>query len=54
MSKDEIRYREIGILGSYLGLTAAIKLATENGLPLDWHYFLRTYLAEMLLDISKI
>jgi len=39
MSKDEIRYREIGILGSYLGLTAAIKLATENGLPLDWQYF---------------
>lgn len=39
MSKDEIRFREISILGSYLGLTAAIKLALQNDLPLDWQYF---------------
>lgn len=39
MSRDELRFRESCLLGSYLGLTAAIKLALQNGLPLNWEYF---------------
>ncbi len=36
MSRDELRFRESGILGYYLGLSDYVRMSATHGLPIDW------------------